>query len=332
MKRDVVGLLRCPQCHAALRASGEHDEQGIVQTGALICASCEAVYPIREAVPRFVPPENYSSTFGVQWNQFRRTQLDSHTGLSISRDRFFRQSGWQPSDLAGRLVLDVGCGAGRFAEIALSAGATVIAMDYSDAVEACRANFPRHERLTVVQADVYRLPFRPAQFDFVYCFGVLQHTPDVKAAFLALAEPLRPGGRLAVDLYPRLRANALWPKYWLRPFTRRVPPRRLLPLVMRMVDVLFPASLALGRLPVVGRKLRHAIPVANYEGVLPLSRAQLKQWAVLDTFDMLAPRYDTPQSASTLESWFRQARYDGVEVFRDGLIIGRGRRPASKPA
>jgi SAM-dependent methyltransferase len=329
MKPDFVRLLRCPSCHANLELSGDAGQTGHVETGTLSCAACGAVYPIRRGVPRFVPPENYSSTFGFQWNRFRRTQLDSQTGLAISRDRFFRQSGWNPQDLAGCTVLDVGCGAGRFTEIALGAGARVVSMDYSDAVDACWANFAPHERLTVVQADVYRLPFRPGQFDFVYCFGVLQHTPDVRKAFLALAEPLRPGGRLAVDLYPRLRANLLWPKYWLRPMTRRVPAARLFPLVERMVRVLFPVSLAVGRIPVVGRKLRYAIPVANYDGLLPLSPVQLRQWAVLDTFDMLAPRYDQPQSKETLDSWFREAGYEGIEVYRDGLVIGRGRRPSN---
>jgi SAM-dependent methyltransferase len=328
MRPDVTRLLHCPACHGGLTLQGDADRYGDVQSGNLTCATCGAVYPIRGAVARFVPPENYSSTFGFQWQRFRRTQLDSHTGLTISRDRFFRQSGWSASDLAGKTVLDVGCGAGRFTEIALGAGADVISMDYSEAVDACRANFGAHERLTVIQADVYRLPFRPGQFDFVYCFGVLQHTPDVEAAFRSLAVPLGPGGRLAVDVYPRLRANVLWPKYWLRPLTRRVPPQRLFPLVEGMVQALFPLSIMLGRIPKIGRKLRYAIPIANYDGLLPLSSAQLKQWAVLDTFDMLAPRYDQPQAPATLESWFELAGYEAVEVFRDGLVIGRGRRPA----
>ncbi len=59
------------------------------------------------------------------------------------------------------------------------------------------------------------------------------------------------------------------------------------------------------------------------------SGAQLKQWAVLDTFDMLAPAHDHPQSVETLRRWFAEAGFSDVEVERAGLVVGRGTRPAS---
>jgi SAM-dependent methyltransferase len=232
--------------------------------------------------------------------------------------------------MAGRWTLDVGCGAGRFAEIARGTGARLVAVDYSSAVDACRQNLGPDPGLDVVQADVYRLPFRPQSFAFVYCFGVLQHTPDVHAAFAALVAQLAPAGRIAVDLYPRMALNVLWPKYWLRPFTRRMSAERLFPLVTRMVDLLWPFSLVLGRVPRVGRRLRHALPIANYEGLLPLTPSQLKEWAVLDTFDMLAPAHDHPQTTATLHAWFEEQRLADIDVGRRGLVVGRGRQPASE--
>lgn len=326
MKLELLNLLACPACQSGLRSESERETAGEIETGTLICSGCDARFPIVAFVPRFVPPENYSSSFGFQWNRFRDTQLDSVTGQPITRDRFFAQSGWAPAEMAERWTLDLGCGAGRFAEVALDAGSRLVAVDYSSAVDACRANLGTHPRLDVVQADVYRLPFKRQRFDFVYCFGVLQHTPDVHGAVAALVEQIAPGGRIAVDLYPQLALNVVWPKYWLRPLTRRIPAERLFPLVSRMVDVLWPVSLALGRTPGIGRKLRHALPIANYEGLLPLTPRQLKEWAVLDTFDMLAPAHDHPQSAATLQAWLQAARLAEIEVFRRGLVVGRGRR------
>ena len=133
---------------------------------------------------------------------------------------------------------------------------------------------------------------------------------------------------MSVDVYPRLLANALWPKYWLRPLTRRLPADRLFKVVSAMVPVLWPISLALGRVPLVGRKLRHAIPIANYEGILPLPPERLKEWAVLDTFDMLAPAHDHPITVATLQQWLDRAGLVDTAAFRDGLVVGRGARAA----
>jgi len=326
VKRELISLLSCPECCSSVRLEDAYPWSGEVERGTLVCLNDGRTFPIARFVPRFASSENYSSSFGFQWQEFRLTQLDSHTGLPISRTRFFEQSAWDPARLKDALVLDAGCGAGRFAQVALEAGARVVAFDYSDAVDACWSNLGRHPRLHVVQADIYNLPFASGSFDFVYSFGVLQHTPDVAGAFKALVPQLKPGGRLAVDVYPATPLNLLWPKYWLRPFTKRVPRERLYGIVRRMVPVLLPVSLALGRVPLAGRHLRHLVPVVNYEGILPLSTQQIREWAVLDTFDMLAPAHDHPLSVATLRRWFDEAGLVDVDVARRGLIVGRGRR------
>lgn len=325
MKLSLVPLLRCPQSGSALELVDAQYVDGEVETGALMSAT-GVRYEITRGVPRFVPAETYADNFGLQWNHFRRTQLDSYSGHPITHDRFFRYTGWRPEELKGARILDVGCGAGRFAEIALNAGAEVVALDYSSAVDACRANHRDAKTLDVVQGDVYALPFAPGSFDFVYCLGVLQHTPDVHGAFAALPLMLRPKGKLAVDLYPRLLINVLWPKYWLRSVTRHMSSKRLFPLVQRAVPVLLPISRLLGRVPVVGRQLRKVVPVSNYEGVFPLSPQQIKEWAVLDTYDMLAPAHDHPQSVATLRGWFEEAGMQDVFVERMGFVVGRGAR------
>jgi SAM-dependent methyltransferase len=210
--------------------------------------------------------------------------------------------------------------------VALSFGARVVAVDRSLAVEAARDNLGDRPGLDVLQADLLSLPFAPESFDYVYCFGVLQHAPDPRRAFLSLPPLLAAGGRLAVDVYPRLLRNRLWPKYWLRPLTCRLSPATLDRLVNLGFPFLYPVSLALGRVPRAGRLLRYLVPVANYEGVYPLDAGQLREWALLDTLDMLGPRYDNPQTAGALRSWFEEAGLIDVTVFREGFLVGRGRR------
>lgn len=324
MKPGLLDLLGCPSCKGDLLLRSPHMADGEIESGQLVCNSCSKDYPILAFVPRFVSPDNYAVSFGIQWNHFRKTQLDSCSGLSISADRFLASTGWSPEALAGKTVLDVGCGAGRFAEVALSFGATVVALDYSSAVDACYQNLGSNPGINIVQGDAYHLPFKPERFDFVYCLGVLQHTPDPAGAFESLPEQLRPGGQLAVDVYPRLAYNLLWSKYWFRPFTKRMYPIKLFRLVQILVRVLLPLSTAVGRVPFIGRKLRYLIPVVNYEGVYPLTGTQIKEWCIMETFDMLAPAHDHPQSEQTLKSWLKRSNLKDIEVIRLGHIVGRG--------
>lgn len=334
MRPELIDLLRCPECAGALELAGPVTVEGRIREGDLECRTCNQKYPVRNFVPRFVPQTNYADNFGMQWNKFRRTQLDSTTGVPISANRFWKATAWSPADLRGKWVLDVGCGAGRFAEIALSAGAKVIAVDYSSAVDACYANLGNNPNLYVLQADVYRLPLRRAIFPYVYSLGVLQHTPDVRRAFHALPPMMLPdgAGQLCVDFYERSFKSCMQPKYALRPITKRMDKAVLFRILQRSVPTLLKISNGVGHVPAIGALLRRMVPVANYRGIQPLDDRQLAEWAVLDTFDWLAPEYDNPQTRATVQKWLQEAHCQNIEVLKAGHLVGRGRSCGSQQA
>jgi len=201
VKQKLLEVLRCPKSGQSLqletnpvRRGADFGIQHEIMNGWLISVDRVYRYPVRDGIPRFVPPSNYADSFGMQWKKFGKTQLDSFSGLPISANRFWKATGWVPDEMRGRWVLDAGCGSGRFAEVALGAGAYVVALDYSEAVDACYFNLGHHPNLHIVQGDIYNLPFVPEFFSFVYCLGVLQHTPDVPKAFAALPKMLTRGG------------------------------------------------------------------------------------------------------------------------------------------
>jgi SAM-dependent methyltransferase len=332
MNSEFLSRLRCPESGGRL-----HHEDGDARPGPpgdavegwLVSEDSRHRYPIRNGIPRFVPATNYADNFGMQWNKFSQTQLDSHSGHPISAQRFWGATGWSPQDLRGKWVLDVGCGAGRFAEVALEAGANLVALDYSSAVNATRANLSRFPALHVVQGDVYALPFAPGSFDFVYSLGVLQHTPDVRSAFAALPPMVAPSGELCVDYYWKRIRTMLNPKYALRPITRRVAQDRLFALLESTVPAMLRTSQMLGRVPLFGRVLQRFVPIVDYTGIYPLNDRQLQEWALLDTFDMLAPAFDNPQTPATARAWFEQAGFEDVRVFHEGHLVARGRKPAA---
>jgi SAM-dependent methyltransferase len=326
MKLELLNLLRCPVSRQTLKVDNADYSEEVVESGWLVTGDGKHRYPIHNGIPRFVHKSNYADNFGMQWNYFSKTQLDSHSGHLISADRFWLATGWKPADLRGQWVLDAGCGAGRFAEVALNAGAKVVALDYSSAADACYSNLKHHENLHVIQGDIFALPFEPSTFPFVYSLGVLQHTPNVKKAFAALPPILADGGRLCADFYWKRLQTMLHMKYLLRPITKRMSQQKLFNFLELTVPVMLPISQSLGRVPIAGKALKRLIPVADYSGIFPLSPQQLKEWALLDTFDWLAPQYDNPQTAQQIRSWFDDAGLREVEIFHGGHLVGRGKK------
>ena len=159
------------------------------------------IHPIINSIPRFVSVENYAKAFGAQWNKFPKTQLDSYTGIPISEPRLARCMRGNLPNLKGKMVLEAGSGAGRFTEILLKHGAIVHSFDYSSAVDANAINNGHDDHLTLVQADIRRIPFPKASYDYVVCLGVLQHTPNPEESINCLWEMVKPGGHLVIDHY-----------------------------------------------------------------------------------------------------------------------------------
>ena len=163
-------------------------------------------FPIVDEIPRIATLDNYSESFGFQWNRFIKTQLDkSVADYEASASRFFSETKWRPNDLNSDCILEVGSGAGRFSRVILThTKAMLYSVDYSNAVT---ANFANNgtiapARFQLLQASVYELPFPDSAFDKVFCLGVLQHVPDFERAVKALITKVKPGGEVVVDFYP----------------------------------------------------------------------------------------------------------------------------------
>ena len=324
MKESIIGSLCCPQCHKVLECGITKIESGEIKEGTLICNRCFKKYPIRSYIPIFVEEANYASSFGLEWNKHARTQLDKFNGTDISRDRFYLETNWNPEDLKNQKIMEAGCGAGRFTQIVIETGAEVWSFDLSNSVDACLRNNGLVENLHIFQASIYELPFPKGYFDKIFCFGVLQHTPDVRKAFLSLVPYLKVGGEIVIDVYRKSLGSYLCPKYYLRVLTKRIEDEKLYRIVTRMVPMLLPVSIGLRKIPVFGRYLSSLIPVANYKGALPIRDEELLEWAILDTFDLLSPTYENRQTVTTVTNWFIEAGLTDIQVISHHPIIGKG--------
>jgi len=303
----VLTILRCLSCHGALL----QEENG------LTCAMCRRQYPAVKGVVRFVDAEHYAGSFGFQWLTFRDTQLDTDQSQSSEAD-FRRRTGFTSEELAGKLVLDVGCGMGRFAEVATRWGAYVVGIDLSLAEEAASENL-RDRDATFFQADVFRLPFKSESFDYIYSIGVLHHTPNCEQAFKVLPGLLKPGGGIAIWLYSGYhkwyRMSDLY-----RKLTRRMSPRTL----YRLAHIAIPMyglHQFLRSVPLVGKPISGMMKY-----LLPMSFNPDPRWRVLDTLDWYSPWYQSKHTYEEVFRWFEDSGLRDLRVIQQPISV-QGRRP-----
>ncbi|HTS35580.1 MAG TPA: class I SAM-dependent methyltransferase [Candidatus Solibacter sp.] len=307
VSEQVLAMLRCLDCRAGLDRYAD----------GLVCATCGQKYPAVNGVIRFVDQQHYAGSFGFQWQVHARTQLD--TAESKRSEQAFRQrTGFCPEDLAGKFVLDVGCGMGRFADVACRWGARVVGIDLSLAAEVAARNLAGKEA-TIFQADVFRLPFAEHSFDFIYSIGVLHHTPDCERAFKMLPGLLKPGGRIAIWLYSKYNAWYRMSDIY-RKVTRRMPSRMLYTLCYGVVP-LYGIHQVLRKIPLVGRAASGALAYA-----IPMAFHPDRKWRILDTFDWYSPWYQSKHSYEEVFRWFESCGLEDLRVIEQPIAV-QGRRP-----
>jgi SAM-dependent methyltransferase len=247
-------------------------------------------YSIVDDIPRFVPSEDYASHFGLEWTLHARTQLDSIT--NVSHERLQRCLAMPLSALRGKTVLEVGCGAGRFTELMVGAGALVHALDLSRAVDVNRKNIGARPNYVVAQADLRLPPFPAGAFDVVVALGVLQHTPSPEESVRALWTLVKPGGTLVIDHYTWTvsLATKLAPLYRLA--IKRLAPDAARRVTDQLVELFFPLHWAVRRVYIAQMLLSRISPCLVYFRTYPnLSKEQHRDLCRLDTFDSLTDQY-----------------------------------------
>jgi 2-polyprenyl-3-methyl-5-hydroxy-6-metoxy-1,4-benzoquinol methylase len=291
-------------------------------------------FPIINNIPRFAPLDNYALSFGMQWNEYRTTQLDSFTGLTISRDRLTRLLGGNLDIVKDKKVLEAGCGAGRFTEILLASGAHVFAVDISTAVEANYKNCNNYSDYFVCQADILKLPVKPERFDIVVCIGVLQATPNPEEAMAALCAQVAPGGMLVIDHYSRAYPITL-SRRMLRTFLLRMPKAFSLKFCKFLTSMLWPLHNILwkyGKYHAV-RALRyiflHLSPVVDYHDAYPqLGPKLLKIWGTLDMHDTVTDYYKHLRNAEEIKNHLQRCGMTSIETRDAGNgVEARARKP-----
>lgn len=300
---ELEGLLLCPKDRTALRPSA----------GGWACPQCEFCAPVEREVTRFAG-EGYTESFGRQWNRYDVVRDEEDAAV------FRVKTGCEAGALRGQLVLDAGCGGGRYARLLGLAGARVVGVDLSTAVNKAAEICAELSNVRIVQADLLDLPLADGVFDFAYSIGVLHHTPDPRRAFARVAAKVKPGGGLAVWLYRRNTPPQEWINSGLRAVTTRLP--------ARVVEGLAVGLGVFGGVPILSQLVSKVIGFSTHP-----------EWTlrVCDNFDWYAPKYQSHHTIDELKTWFREEGFVDLEelppqksgriydwVYGHNLIIGSG--------
>jgi SAM-dependent methyltransferase len=254
--------------------------------------------------------------YGLQWNRYRIIRPEEDRATFLNRTRLGR------SDLDGKVVLDAGCGMGRYLRIAAESPARlIVGLDLSRAVVAAREATARLGQVSLVRGDLLKLPFAPRSFDQIYSLGVLDHTPYPRAAFLSLAQLVKPGGGMVVWLYRRERRLIEWIMKTQRAFSTRLP----LPLLEPMCRLAAPLGGFKRGLMSSSSWLIQRLGVAVHLATIGVSMHPDPEVRVCDTLDWYAPKYMSRHSFEEVAEWFLEAGLtDLVDLSRDQAFFHTG--------
>jgi ubiquinone/menaquinone biosynthesis C-methylase UbiE len=252
---------------------------------------------------RAVDGNSVSESFGYQWKarelgRFEKTTLYGMT-MEDEQRAFLDGLGITAKDVKGKSVLDAGCGDGALLQALAGMGAEVVGLDINRSITVAARRCCGLTNVSILQADLSRPCFSPASFDFVWCEGVIVHTPHPFQTFSSLTQLIKPGGRLYLWVYPLERPSIY----------QRV--RDLL-----IAPYLIPRPLLL--------YLCYALAAALYP-LFPLTgRTRAFRTIAFELFDNLSPRYQWRFREADIRSWLQEAGFEDIRTTgRIGLSARR---------
>jgi uncharacterized protein YbaR (Trm112 family)/SAM-dependent methyltransferase len=297
----------------------------------LLTCKCGKVFPVVRSVPRFLPdafdqhPEftkKYFNTinkydkavsatekehfkkmfketqgmFATQWKKWGRSERLFGFTDAEARDWFLTDLTGKDVDadyFKGKVVLEVGCGHGRFVQILNNLCNEYVAFDLGSGVDLAHEITQDRPNVHIIQANAMMPPLKEEGFDYVWSHGVLHHTPSTRDAFNAISKlPKKRSGRIYIWVYHK--GGFLWEygNRLIRSITTRLPSSVMHIIAYSLVPLLY------------------LIPAYNKR--VNLSNMSWAECA-LSTHDWLSPKYQWHHSVEEVMSWYKEQGFRDIE-------------------
>lgn len=323
MRLRLLDLIVCPHCHGSFQCEAVLQQGDNVIGGALRCRRCARRFPIVKGIPRLLPAaiapdkKRTADAFAWEWHEFQELHDEGRY-----REQFLDWIWPVPAgEFKDKVVLDAGCGMGRFAIVAAQCGARdVFAVDLSNAVEPAAENAREWPNIHVIQADIYHLPFPKRSsgspvIDLAYSIGVLHHLPQPELGFRAITEHLTADGVMIGWVYGQ--EHNEWITRFVNPIreavSSRLPRRVLYGLSLTITLVLQPLLIVLYRAGSGGlpSRVRDRLPYASYLSWLAKYGFRHNHHVVFD--HLVAPTaFYIPRR--DYEGWFERAGFSDITI------------------
>ncbi len=206
-------IIICPRCKVLLGPMGSFDK----------CYSCEAAFAVESGIQRF-EGATISGTKKAEVFNFWNTAPNESLSVAVPKDTrafFFQTEDKRYNALhkdlgkpffkevidfesyKGKKILEVGCGIGIDSIQFARAGNDLTLLDLTiESVSIARSRLESEGfSANYVSGDSENLPFADNQFDVVYSYGVIHHSPDTTRSVSEIFRVLKPGGQAVVMLY-----------------------------------------------------------------------------------------------------------------------------------
>jgi SAM-dependent methyltransferase len=331
MRKSHLRYLVDPVTQKKLRLQIFKSDHTRVYDGLLLCG--RSWYPIIDGIPRLLTGQNKLDLIKEKSDFFQKykknlpetdligshTAFETHqfftaTSFSYEWKNIYQENDFERNNFLhflspfinqhyfkNKLVLDIGCGSGRFTKQAALLGAKLaVGSDLGQSVEVA-FNLTKHlPNVCIVQADIYSLPFNPV-FDLAYSIGVLHHLPRPESGFKKCLSVVKPRGKLIIWVYNRRHNNrALYIYEPLRSLTRILPKPFLYKLCY------FPALLV----HLINLITAHSSnPPFGYYRNFPFNMK------LNDAFDVLATPKSNYYYVEQIIEWFEHAHLKTIRAF-----------------